>query len=447
MHKVLFIAYFFPPIGGSGVQRPAKFVKYLPLFGWQPYVIATDHVGGSEGVDESLLADVPPGVQVWRISTPHPQPVTKLQRWVGYHPPSPAPPGTAIQSVSGRRRNLFRRVRRAILSPLYLIQEPPVDRMLWWSLRIVPLAYQIIRRAGIEVIFTTSPPWSLLLTGLVLKKVTGCPWVADFRDPWTTDQMRYPHRGWRRRLDSRLERLCLNVADRVVTVMPTWRDDLRRQAGTPTDCERFLLITNGFDHDDFVGIPSRTIDRLDGKVVLFHAGSLYRGALMPLLQAFEHLEPAIADRLRVQLIGYLHPDDEAQLSCSSVGRLFAYQPDRIGHPEAISRMREAHVLLLPMPFDYYPGKVFEYMQVGRPVLAIAQPGAGADLVREVGIGCVVPPNDVDRLAHLLCQIALDYEGFVHQHYQPNWQMISQFDRRVLTGRLTEVFEEVARSGR
>ncbi len=75
MRKVLVIAYYFPPIGGSGTQRPVKFVKYLPQFGWQPYVISTDrpYGDGSEGRNETLLADIPTDVQDWRVPTPEPQ--------------------------------------------------------------------------------------------------------------------------------------------------------------------------------------------------------------------------------------------------------------------------------------------------------------------------------------------------------------------------------------
>ena len=138
MRKALFIAHYFPPIGGSGVQRPTKFVKYLPQFGWQPYVIATNRPYGEEGWDETLLADVPSEVQVWRVPTPHPQPVNQLARLVGWKPTAPDPiaatEADGARPTTKQRPSVVKTIRRTVLSPLYLAQKPPIDDQIYWSL-------------------------------------------------------------------------------------------------------------------------------------------------------------------------------------------------------------------------------------------------------------------------------------------------------------------------
>lgn len=444
MARVLFIACYFPPIGGSGVQRPTKFVKYLPEFGWDPYVIAADAADG-EGRDETLLRDIPSSVPVWRVPAPHPQPVRRLQRAVGYAP-SPATarvPGEA-PALSGRLPHGVKLLRRALVSPLYLVQEPLIDDALYWSLRVARLARGIIERESIDVLLTTSPPWSPLLTGRLLKALTGCPWVADLRDPWTTDVARYHNRGLRRSVDRVVERFCLRSADAVIAVKPDWLQDLRRRTGLPDHDRRFALITNGFDRDDF---PQASGCRAQNDIRnICYMGSLYRGAIDPLLSALDRLAPSVRARLHFTLVGYVHPFDLDRLNRSEVRGLFTHRPERMSHPQAVAIMQESAVLLLLLPFDYYPGKIFEYMQAGRPVLAVGREGEASELVSRAGIGSFVAAEDSERLAEMLAAIALDHDRFLAAHYRPRREVIDQYDRVALARRLAEVLDSVKRTG-
>jgi len=455
MRKVLFIAYYFPPIGGSGTQRPLKFVKYLPQFGWQPYVISTDrpYGEGSEGRDETLLADIPSGVQVWREPTPQPQPVQRLARWVGW------------QSAAARADNLgtegevplvspelsfIKRVRRTLLAPLYLVEKPPVDAALYWALRIVPLARRIIEQEGIDVIFTTVPPWSALLTGALLRRLTGRPWVADFRDPWTDNTFTYfptPRRRW---LDERLERRLLNRADAVISVTVPWLQGLRRRAARSQRDKPFALIPNGWDQDDFPGLLAVAAGLAppasnNGRIVLLHPGSAYQGEPLPLLRALERLGPQIREQLRFRFIGYLHPLDRAQIQQSPYANCFVLDSQRVPHPEALQLMSESHILLLLLRKGpgASSGKIFEYMVAGRPVLAIGT-GVAEQLVKQCGIGLAVHPEDADGLAAALRRAVEDYGGLVESYYRPNWVVIGGFERRVLAAKLAETLDTVRR---
>lgn len=458
MKRVLFIAYYFPPIGGSGTQRPVKFVKYLPQLGWQPYVISTDrpYGDGAEGRDETLLADIPAGVQVWRVPTPQPRPVQRLARWMGWRPAmSPVASGPMITTAdadTAPQLSWATRLRRGLLAPLYLIEQPPVDAALYWSLRIVPLARRIIEKEGIDVVLTTAAPWSALLAGRLLRQISGRPWIADFRDPWTDNTLIYFPTPAQRRVDARLERYLIDHTDALISVTDPVLAGLRQKASLSARDKPFVTITNGWDQSDFSDLPAIRDglphpDTPDGRVVLLHPGSAYQGEPLPLLAALDRLaaDGTSLNRLRFHFVGYMHPEDRARIAASAHSRLFRLDPKRVPHDEAVKMMRAAHVLLLLLRQrpDFSSGKIFEYMVAGRPVLTIgAAKAVSSQLVEQCRIGLVLNSDDVAGLAHTLRQIDDDYPRFVFDNYHPDWSAIETYERRSLTGILASTLDRV-----
>ncbi len=445
MHKALFIAHQFPPIASSGSFRPAKFVKYLPQFNWQPYVITTQKIS-SLGFDQTLTDDLPDGIAIRRISTPLPKPRDRMTSWLAKYSP------VLKQEISktfdkewqplSRIEQGLRFLIKFALFPLTLIQYPPIDSVIYWSMKIISPAFRLIKSEDIEVIFTTSAPWSSLISGLILKKMTGRPWVADMRDPWTTEELRYKTESWRLVIDKYFERLCLRNTDVVIGVTPQWLNDLQRLAGEESAIGKYELITNGYDESDFAdhSLPSLNSET---EIMISHVGSMFQGGLEPLLLSLTNLNGKLLDRIRFDLIGYVHPHDLDSLAQSSVKSSFNLQSKRVTHFQSLQIMRESHVLLLTLPFEYYPGKIFEYMRVGRPVLALVQHGPVAKLIEQARIGCVMYWENTDGLSKVVEQIGFDYEGFVHEYYQPNWDFIHQFERQVLTQRLGSIFDRVS----
>ncbi|HHY55691.1 MAG TPA: glycosyltransferase family 4 protein [Chloroflexi bacterium] len=461
MKRVLIIAYYFPPIGGSGVQRPTKFVKYLPEFGWQPYVISTDrpYGDGAEGYDETLLADIPASVRVWRVPTPQPRPVYRLAQWLGWRSAAVeayrrgvTPPPVAVAPTKQRPPNLVARLRHAMLAPLYLIHNPPVDPALYWALRIVPLARRIIEQEQIDVVFTTVPPWSALITGAQLRHLTGRPWVADFRDPWTDNAFVYFPTTPRRWLDKHLERSLLRQTDAVIAETPPNLAALVQK--TRPNQRLFATIPNGWDREDFpdlasvrAGLPPSA--SADGRIVLLHPGSAYQGEPLPLLWGVERLAATgevDLDRLRFHFVGAVHPMDRQTIERSPQGFRFHFDTQRISHDQALRLMREAHVLLLLLRRKgprVASGKLFEYLVAGRPVLASgAVNGVAGQIVRRCGVGCVVEPDDIDGMAQMLRSVITDYAHLAAKVYQPDWNEIERYERRLLTSRLAATFDQL-----
>lgn len=444
MRKVLFIAHYFPPLVSSGSFRPVKFVKYLEEFSWQATVISTKPVDDSE-IDLTLSDDIPDNVCVLRILTPLPKPRDRLIRWLVKFAPKF---GGSIQCAfdkswqpSSTLLRVFRLFIKSILFPLTLIQYPPIDPEFYWSMKIIPPAVKLIRADRMAVIFTTSAPWSSLLSGLLLKIVTRKPWVADLRDPWTKDEHRYRIKGWRRVFDKFIEKLCLANADIVIGVTPKWLEDLKGITGEYSAAGKFELITNGYDELDFCGIDLPGL-KYDSEIIISHVGSMFQGGLEPLLFGIQQVNGSLRGKIKFRFTGYMHPEDQALLDKSDVSKLIEFQPRRINHTQSVQQMRESHVLFLSLPFDYYPGKLFEYMRLGRPVLAVVPGGSAGELIKQAGIGFVVDHAEPEHLSEVLQQIATDYDQFTKMYYQPDWGYISQFERRNLTRQLSEVLNRV-----
>lgn len=253
MKRLLIITYYWPPTGGSGVQRWVKFSKYLPQYGWQP-VIYTPENPERLAYDESLLGDVPECAEIIRTRIVEPYGI--YRRLVGKKGGQ-----TEVNPVSGGRKSLMQRLSLWVRGNFF-IPDPRVS----WVRPSVRFLKRYLREHPVDAVVTTGPPQSMHLIGLGLKKALGVRWLADFRDPWT-EIFYYKHLGLGKFADSRhhrLERQVLDSADTVIAVTPYVRDDFRRRTATPV-----ALITNGFDEDDFAG---RTPARHEDRFTIVHTG-------------------------------------------------------------------------------------------------------------------------------------------------------------------------------
>lgn len=458
--RVLCIAYVFPPLGGSGVYRTTKFVKYLPQFGWAPIVVCGDHgLLFGLSLDPTLLSDVPPEARVLRMPFVSPYGVrSRLKRLLRIsadesRQEAAAPgggSGTAGGSKSGGpAREALRRLGRA-LKP---IESPPIDIAFYWALSIVPLCRRVIEAENVDVIYTSADPYSDHLAGWMLKRLTGRPWVADFRDPWT-QAWNYDRQGLRRRIDLFTEQCVLHDADRIIGVTPSQTQGLRDLIPRrhPAD---FTTIENGFDEQDFLyeynqACPARL--EQDGKVTLAHVGIVYDGTVLPLLQALEQLRSCTA-RLHVQFVGGLAPTESRWLASHSLKAKVRVSP-RVSHRQAVAFMRSADALLLafgngPRWTGHYPGKLFEYMRSGRPIILVGPQGEANRLLEASGTGIRLPLERQAEAAAMLSLLARDPAEFRARYYHPNPTLIACYERRALTGRLAALFDELveARDGR
>jgi Glycosyltransferase Family 4 len=435
--KLLLIAYYYPPMGGAGVQRALKFSKYLGEFGVQTVVLAADDRFYTH--DASLLAEVPTDVPVHRIEH---QPL--LQRVLGWRARlqrrstvAEQPPGAAVvAAIAAARSDARARLRDALLSAYAAWQFP--DDKAGWARRAFAPACDIVRREGIDLILSSAPPMSSHGLAARLSRACGVPWVADYRDLWT-DNPAYAAPAWRRALDRRTEARWLAGAAGIVAVTPSLQHTLnqRVQPGCAV-----ALIPNGYDEADFAAL--QPAPRADGICRIVHAGTFYgHQTPLPILAAAEALltrEPALARRLRLRFVGEVGSRFTAALD--AFDRRFPEVLERTGyveHQRAVAQMLAADVLLLvigggTVARGVLSGKLFEYLRAARPVLLIGPvDGDAARLLRAHARCRVSEEADTAQIADAL-RAAVVGEAWPAL---PGGAAPQTFERRELTRQLAD----------
>jgi glycosyltransferase involved in cell wall biosynthesis len=448
---ILIMTYEYPPAAGSGVQRVAKFVRYLPDFGWHPVVLTSDF-RRRQGrlVDHTLLADVA-GTPVVRLPARNvsalvarPLALAKRARGAlhressstGAVPagsaaptpaPGPAPGGLAayrtVPGVSSRVARWF-----------------SMDDGSWWARDARARGVALGRQHDVSAVLASGPPFSVLVAGEAVARELDVPLVADMRDGWRDNPIAwYPSAAARRRaLQAELK--VLASAAVVLMVGPGTAKEAVELGGHDV-----RVLPNGFDPADMV--PWRPQER--GPLRLVFMGQMYGGLTEP-WDLFRALGMVRAERpdldVRLDIVGDVDERIKAGAAgqgLSSVVEYSGYLP----HAEAIAHVAVADVALVivadrPGAGGVVTGKLFEYFAVGLPVLALAPVhGDAARIIASHDAGWSVAPHDVDAIAARVIELAGDKRGgVVHRGAAP--EAIAKYERRVLTGQLAEVLDTV-----
>lgn len=424
MKRVLIISYYWPPTGGSGVQRWVKFVKYLPQMGWEP-VVYTPENPEQLAVDESLLKDIPEGTEV--LKTRIFEPYEAYRRLTGKKKG-----GSEVNPLNAGRKSLMQKLAVAARGNLF-IPDPRIG----WVRPSVRFLKKYLAEHPVDVVVTTGPPQSVHLIGRGLKRATGVRWIADFRDPWT-DMFYFKHMGlgrWAERRHHSLEQSVLDEADSIISVTPLVQKDFQAKTATPVH-----MITNGFDRDDF---PPRSYSRGE-KFSIVHTGLFAADgnplALWKALARKCEADSAFSGALQIRLAG---KTDAAIIEAIRAEGLadklvnLGYLP----HSEIVKEQCSASVLILPLRQEpeylkVLPGKIFEYLASGRPVLGIGQEeGAAAMVLSDTGAGQMY---DWDRQEEMASFIDRQWQAHLSGQDGAVSGDIDRYSRKELTRRLTEI---------
>ena len=406
------IAAAFPPTGGPGVQRVAKFAKYLTRFGWLPTVWCMDRMAQFPE-DRTLLSDLPAEVEVLR-HTP--------RRSISSRFGSLLEPSSWFGTDGTGKATVFRGVTsawsRSVPSSCATSHgdSPDDDDVERWATSSRDALLQLHEALGFSAIFSSFSPISNHRVAMMTAERTGLPWVADFRDLWT-DDYRYPDSDRARFRRDRAEELrILRAADTVIGVTPQQTRMLRDHydegsagfsGGSSTaghaeaGATRFLTITNGFDDEDFGEAWSRPLAR-NVRFVMSHIGRLDRRRVSDgFLRGLAQMAAWLGDRrcrFLFRVVGHCLPSTRELLRRTGIACEFTgYQP----HGEAIESMRASDLLLVVVPRGRHadttiPAKPFEYLATGRPILLVGPAmGACAELVQATESGCVASHNPLD----------------------------------------------------
>ena len=429
MKRVLIISYYWPPAGGSGVQRWVKFSKYLPSEGWQP-VIYTPSNPELLAEDRSLADDVPPEAEVIRkhIFEPY-NAYRKLTGKTGSES-GEVNPINAGSKTPWQRLALF--VRGNFFIP---------DPRCFWVRPSVRFLEKYLKRHPVDIIVSTGPPHSMHLIAMKLARATGLPWVADFRDPWTR-MFYFKHLSltrWAMGRHRRLEKKVLDNASVIVAVSPLVQKEFMEMTGT-----RVELITNGYDESDF----DDAVVESDGYFNITHTGLFAADGnptlLWDILARKCRENPEFNRMLRIRLAGKTDAEIIEAIRAAGLGghlRDNGYQP----HTVAVKEQKSASVLLLPLRKEpeykaVLPGKLFEYLAAGRPVLGIGQSdGAMAIILKDTGAGTVADWNDCETMSGFIDGC---WKRFQEDSPDAGTENISAYSRKNLTARMARLLDSL-----
>jgi len=403
MEKVLIITYYWPPSGGSGVQRWLKFVKYLPSFGWEPHVFTPENPSFAIQ-DPSLEKDVPAEAEVMRL--PIWEPYDIFFRLASLTGSKKQPSPTAL--VPSKNKSVFQRVSTWIRGNLFI----PDPRVFWVRPSTKFLSDYIVHN-GIRVVITTGPPHSIHLIGLRLKKkIPQLRWMADFRDPWSEwgmwDSLMVSKTV--RSLHRNMERKVLSTADEIITITPFYVKQFERLARRPV-----RLLTNGFDEEDFAGLVHTKEDTF----LIRHVGLVNEKCdPRPFMRAFVSElrdNAAFARDVRLEFIGEVHPDFRRFVAGDAEMQKVTVFRGNIQHDKLIPLYGSSALLLLILTGykdaeGFLPGKLFEYLASGLPVLGVGPvDGDAATLLKDTRGGVMVASQDEAGIREVLRKTHQDWQ--------------------------------------
>lgn len=425
--KVLIVTYYWPPAGGSGVQRWLQFVKYLRDFGIEPIVYT---VANPEYVieDASLEKHIPEGITV--LTQPIREPLSLLKILTKK---------SAKQSSGFIQHNptFFQRLMLYIRANWFV-----PDARKFWIRPSVKYLVDYLQSNSVDAIISTGPPHSLHLIGQQVKKATGLPWIADFRDPWIEIDYfhQLPHTAKTIAKHRAMEAEVAKKADALVVVGRTMHAYYSQLA------KPVFTITNGYDTDAYASHECS----LDTRFTLTHIGMMNADRnpknFWNVLRELCEESPSFKNDLQVQLIGSLA--DEVSQEIAQFPKETIVCLGYLSHDEVLTYQQQSQVLLLcinqvPSAKGIVTGKLFEYIQAKRPILAIGPiDGDAAAIIEDTESGCIVDFNDSDGLKKAIWEY---YELYREQNLMVNPKNIEQYHRKALTKSLAAVIHSVVRT--
>lgn len=423
MKKALIITYYWPPAGGSGVQRWLKFVKYFRDFGIEP-IIYTVKDPNYPFEDESLIKDIPENIEVIK------QPIWEPNNLFSFK--------TKKKSAGflNSDPSFFDRILQYIRANYFI-----PDARKYWVKPSVKYLKRLLDERVIDVIITTGPPHSLHLIGNELKKKTNIKWIADFRDPWI-DIDYFHHLPLSK--DSllkhqELEKQVVTNADSVLVVGNTMKSNFEKYSN------KIEVVTNGYDTE-----LVETESLLDSKFSLTHIGlmnldrnhSIFWQAISELMN--ENYE--FKNDLLLRFIGSVDDsvkDEVHKNELSEVSEFIDYLP----HNEVIEYQKKSQALLLfvnnvPSAAGIITGKIFEYLIAKRPIIAIApEKGDLSHIISDTNSGKVIDFSNKSELKNTILELYKKYKVGENSVSSKN---IEKYHRRELTKKVSEIISTITK---
>jgi len=421
------VAYYFPPLGLSGVQRVSKLIKYLPENGWDVTVLTVE-VGAYFAFDDELLQDVTgDGVRIARTKTTDPT----MRRG-----------GRSVVSFPEEsKRRLFSWLSQSLLLP---------DNKIGWKRHAMKEGKKLLKENSFDLVYATAPPYTCFLVGEALARFSGLPLVLDYRDDWVSNpRHRYPT-PLHRFLAARMERRVLNESSVAIAINGTIAGLIRTRApGTET-----VVIPQGFDPEDFEGTPDHHVGLeviTSVKMSFLYTGMFY-DAQQPdtFLKAFASVmnhHPEYRDRVTARFVGLF--SDRAKKLVSRLGiesnvQILGYK----SHSESVLELRNCDVAWMtigdqPGGEMISTGKLFEYMGSEKPILALIPEGEARSILEPYNASFICSPSDEMTAAELITRLIQDWQSGSLPRGNRTYR--KRFDRKKLAAEVASIFDGVVQN--
>ncbi len=425
--KVLIITYYWVPAGGSGVQRWLKFVKYLRGFGIEP-IVYTVNDAKYPIIDESLKKDIPDNLTVIKKSIWEPNNILSIfkkestKTSAGFLNHNPTFIGKVLQYI---RANYF----------------IPDARRFWVNPSVKYLNKYVLENK-IDAIITTGPPHSMHLIGLQLKKKTNIKWIADFRDPWTDIDYFHQLPLTKKSINKhhQLEKEVLKNTDATIVIGKTMKTNY------DSFSKNIHIVTNGYDSE--LNQENKTV--LDAKFSITHIGLMNADRnpklLWETLSELSKENEEFSNDLEIKLIGKLSEDVVFNLEKHQFKNVVKI--NYVSHNEVQKYQRNSQVLLLavndvPSAKGIITGKIFEYLQAKRPILAIGpEDGDLAEILKKTNSGTIVDFKDKEQMKNVVRAL---YKNYKQDKLNISSKDIEKYHRKELTKQLSVILKQVVNS--
>ena len=432
--KVLFCAYIFPPIGGAGVQRSLKFVKYLRKSGYEPIVLTVGENDGKLSGDISMLKEIPDDITVIRIDNKIflPEFLSLKEQQEIYN----------LYCGVLQSKNWMDEYMKIINNTDARLV--PDNRIIWVNECLKQIG-QKINMDEIDIVFTTGNPFSTFFLGYYLKKMYGIKWIQDYRDPWMSNQMYldnyYKEDNLTFALQSELEEKFINETDAVIVVEESFKNDYiekyRIQPG------KLFEITNGYDEDDFIDIE---INNENKKFTFCYNGVVYIDrnplVLLRIINGLVDEKKIESDSIQWNFNGSIEERWKIMLKKEDRYGIIKYN-GYLSHHDSIQSAMNSDMLVLFGGVVGYTGKVFEYIRMGKPILGLVPSYNNSlnKLLNNTNTGKNFIYDDTENIKDFILEY---YNSWKDNKYifSANYTKIKKYDRAYTAHILADVFTKV-----
>jgi glycosyltransferase involved in cell wall biosynthesis len=458
MKNILIISYHYPPINTAGVYRIMGFSKHLYAHGWKPIVVSVKNPYGVN-FDRALLSKIPEHVTVYRTHSFEYGRLTKniLSKTYGNQRSDTGGDHSNDSSCTIHRAGRLSVVKWILSKINKLLTEYVLipDTKVGWLPTTLVRAFFICMTTKVDIIYTTSPPHSSHLIGLLLKKLTGKKWVADFRDLWTEKPLlllkRLTGKAFLRagspktRVEERMHGYILRVADAIIANTKGNRELLLAKYPS-IDAEKVSVINNGFDREDSENCDYDYSVDPTKPLKISYVGEIYPGMADTLLLALKEMkeeDPEITEKLRIQVVGLVAQDQMLLMERYNLLEVVQYL-GFVSYRDSIRQLFESDVLLFLLPHEYggwVPSKLYNYITVKKPILAIVPRGDASEIIKQTNTGICVDPMDIQGIRNAINDFLIRHrDGGLR--IEPNFDRIDQYDRVVLTRKLVGICDQL-----